>query len=179
MPTHYLHTRRLELQPLSAADANEVHAAITPTLTRFMAFDPPESAQAFEGIWRGWLRHIDEGSEYTFVVRERRTGTFIGITAVHDAQTRQPELGIWIAEREQGKGYGREAVTAALRWCVARFSPEAFRYPVAVENLASRRIAEGLGGVVVRTEQVAKYLQVVYRIPAALGSEPFSGGKGL
>ncbi|MDT3487548.1 GNAT family N-acetyltransferase [Stenotrophomonas maltophilia] len=178
-PMRYLQTQRLALQPFSAVDANEVHAAITPTLTRFMAFDPPESAQAFEAIWREWIRRIDEGSEYTFVVRERQAGSFIGIAAVHEAQTREPELGIWIGEHEHGKGYGRDAVAAAMQWCSAQCSPEAFRYPVAVENLASRRIAEGLGGVVVRTEQAAKYLQVVYRIPAALGSEPLFGGKGI
>ncbi|WP_313439705.1 GNAT family N-acetyltransferase [Stenotrophomonas sp.] len=177
MPT--LQTARLVLQPFSPTDAGEVFAGITPTLTRYMAFDPPASVQAFEAIWCEWIRRIDEGSEYTFVVRERQAGSFIGIAAVHDAQTREPELGIWIAEREHGKGYGREAVAAAMQWCSAQCSPVAFQYPVAVENLASRRIAEGLGGVVVRTEQAAKYLQVVYRIPAAPGSEPFSGGKGL
>ena len=117
-----------------------------------------------------WLRRIAEGSEYTFVVRERRTGTFSGIAAVHDAQTPEPELGIWISEREHGKGYGREAVASAMRWCVAECSPEAFRYPVAVQNVASRRIAEGLGGRVVATEQTGRFEQVVYRIPAAPGS---------
>jgi len=167
---HYIQTQRLELQPFCADDADEVFAAITPTLTRFMAFDPPKSTQSFEGIWRGWLPRIAEGSEYTFVVRERRTGTFIGIAAVHDTQTREPELGIWISEREHGKGYGREAVASAMRWCVAEFSPEAFRYPVAVQNVASRRIAEGLGGRVVATEQTGRFEQVVYRIPGAPGS---------
>ncbi|KAF1017472.1 MAG: hypothetical protein GAK31_00737 [Stenotrophomonas maltophilia] len=174
-----LHTRRLALQPFSPADADEAFAALTPALTRYMAFDPPPSAQAFECIWRAWIRRIDEGSEATFVVRERQTGDFIGIAAVHDAQAREPELGIWISEREHGKGYGREAVAAAMQWCALQFSSVAFSYPVAVENLPSRRTAEALGGQVVATEQTAKFTQVVYRLPAERGSDPFSSGKGI
>jgi hypothetical protein len=42
---------RLQIRPFSAADADEVFDAITPTLTRFMAFDPPHSRSAFETIW--------------------------------------------------------------------------------------------------------------------------------
>jgi hypothetical protein len=39
-------------------------------------------------------------------------GTFIGITALHVAQMREPELVIWITGREYGSGYGHEPVAA-------------------------------------------------------------------
>ncbi|HIE4005530.1 TPA: hypothetical protein ACXNIM_001771 [Stenotrophomonas maltophilia] len=43
----------------------------------------------------------------------------------------------------------------------------AFRYPVAEQNLPSRRLAESLGGIPVAREQNVKYTAIVYRIPAA------------
>jgi RimJ/RimL family protein N-acetyltransferase len=56
-------------------------------------------------------------------------------------------------------------VRAVVHWCAERLAAVAYRYPVAVDNVASRRIAEALGGQVVGTEQSAKFAAVVYRIP--------------
>lgn len=161
-----LKTQRLILQPFSHADAAEVFAGITPTLTRYMTFDPPDSLQSFETIGQQWSRLIDEGSEYTFVIRQRRNRDFIGIAAAHRVTEQEPELGIWVSEREQGRGYGYEAVAAVVNWCAGSFSPAAYRYPVAEENLPSRRIAERLGGQVTATEKSAKFTSLIYRIPA-------------
>lgn len=65
-----------------------------------------------------------------------------------------------------GQGHGREAVAALAAWAAETFAPQSFSYPVAEANTASRRIAEGLGGVVVEQQQRPKYAAVIYRIPA-------------
>lgn len=162
-----LQSARLWLRPFSAADAGEVYDAITPTLTRFMAFDPPASRAAFAVIWQGWLLTIAQGSDLTFVLRHRQTEAFIGLAGLHEVQAPEPELGIWVAEPVQGHGYGCEAVRAVATWCSETFAPAAFRYPVAEANHASRRIAQIMGGEIVAHETTPKYASVVYRIPAA------------
>ena len=53
-----------------------------------------------------------------------------------------------------------------MRWASATVDREGFLYPVAVQNTASRRIAERLGGEIIATRSGAKYDSVVYRIPA-------------
>ena len=58
-----------------------------------------------------------------------------------------PELGIWLRKEAQDQGYGREMLTTVIAWAIDRFKPQGFIYPVAEENLRSRRLAEGLGGV--------------------------------
>lgn len=161
-----IQTERLRISPFSAADADEAFAAITPSLTRFMAFDPPSSRAAFGAIWRRWLLAIADGSDLTFAIRHRQTGGFIGLAGLHDAGAPEPELGIWVSEREHGHGYGREAVRAVAAWGEAALGPVAFRYPVAEANHASRRIAEDMGGQVVDRETTPKYASVIYRIPA-------------
>ncbi|WP_246678328.1 MULTISPECIES: hypothetical protein [unclassified Mesorhizobium] len=60
---------------------------------------------------------------------------------------------------------GREAVAAVAAWASDAFNPDCFEYPAAEENVASRRIAEGLGGSIVETRSNSKYTSVVYRIP--------------
>ncbi|MCV9909972.1 GNAT family N-acetyltransferase [Brucella sp. HL-2] len=161
-----IQTERLQLRPFSAADSGEAFDSITPTLTRFMAFDPPPSRSAFEVVWRRWLCTIADGSDLTFVIRHRESGSFIGLAGLHNTQSPEPELGIWVSEQEHGHGYGREAVRAVVKWSASVFSPRAFRYPVAEANHASRRIPEEMGGQVVDHDITPKYRSVIYRIPS-------------
>ncbi len=155
---------RLLLKPFTPADAEEAFACITPTLTRYMSFDPPPSTLAFEAIWRKWLDDIEAGRDFVFAIRSHATGAFIGLCGLHRTFDPEPELGIWIRESEHGHGYGREAVTAVFAWGAKHFAPAAFIYPVAEANTPSRRIAESLGGVPVSHRSGPKYRAVVYRI---------------
>ena len=159
-------SQRLALRPFTAADADEAFACITPTLTRYLSFEPPSAPADFEAVWRGWLREIAAGTDFNFTLRERTSGRFTGLLGLHRARDAEPELGIWIREDAHGRGYGREAVAALAAWAVETFAPQSFSYPVAEANTASRRIAEGLGGIVVEQQQRPKYASVVYRLPA-------------
>lgn len=159
-------SQRLALRPFTAADADEAFACITPTLTRYLSFEPPSTPAGFEAVWRGWLEEIAAGTDFNFTLRERTSGRFTGLLGLHRALDVEPELGIWIREDAHGQGHGREAVAALAAWAVETFAPQSFSYPVAEANTASRRIAEGLGGVVVEQQQRPKYAAVIYRIPA-------------
>uniref|UniRef100_B8DIT2 Acetyltransferase n=1 Tax=Nitratidesulfovibrio vulgaris (strain DSM 19637 / Miyazaki F) TaxID=883 RepID=B8DIT2_NITV9 len=158
-------SNRLLLTPFSAHDADEAYCCITPTLTRFMAWDPPATRGEFDQVWQSWLLAIQNGLELTFAIRALSSKHFLGVAALHHAQTPTPELGIWIREDCHGHGYGQEAVTALATWATAFFKPTSFIYPVAEENHASRRIAEHLGGVVFDRKVERKYTSVIYRIP--------------
>ena len=137
-----IQSSRITLKPFTAHDADESYHCITPTLTRFMSWEPPENRQVYDGIWQGWIQHIAEGSEYVFVIRHAESEEFLGLGGLHDVQSKTPELGIWIREDRHGAGYGKEAVTAIANLASADFDFEHFIYPVAIENHASCRIAE-------------------------------------
>ncbi|CAJ49854.1 GNAT family N-acetyltransferase [Bordetella avium] len=151
------------LRPFAPSDAAEAFSCITPTLTRYMTFEPAPSAADFETVWRAWLPAIAAGTDFTFTLRS--DGRFIGLAGLHRTGDPEPELGIWVRESEHRQGYGKEAVAAVAAWAGAAFAARALRYPVAEKNLPSRRIAERLGGQVFAHEQKAKYLALIYRIP--------------
>lgn len=46
-----------------------------------------------------------------------------------------------------------------------KIQPEYFLYPVAIDNHASRKLAEFLGGVVTGKKNEKKYQTVIYHIP--------------
>lgn len=160
-----IETERLRLKLFTADDADEIFAAITPAITRFMQWEPPRSPTAFAEVWRSWLAPILDGSDLHFVARSLAHDRCLGLVGLHAAKTACPEIGIWIREDAHGSGIGWEAVAAVAAWASKELNPDCFEYPVAEQNVASRRIAEGLGGVIVGRRSNPKYVSVVYRIP--------------
>ena len=158
-------SERLRLKLFAAGDAEEIFAAITPAITRFMQWEPPRSPAAFAEVWRSWLAPILDGSGLHFVVRALADDRCLGLVGLHAARTVCPELGIWIREDAQGNGIGREAVASVVEWASKELNPDCFEYPVAEENVASRRVAECLGGSIIGGRSNSKYAAVVYRIP--------------
>ena len=157
-------TNRLTLRLFTEHDASEAFAAATPSVSRFMTWEPSISAEEFATVWRPWLSAMRAGSEFHFVIRAN--SEFAGLAGLHGLKESLPELGIWLKELAQGHGYGYEAIEALIVWASQTFGPSAFRWPVAVDNIRSRKLAEKLGGVPIGTYNPPKYAGVLYRIPA-------------
>jgi RimJ/RimL family protein N-acetyltransferase len=159
-------TPRLELRPLTPGDAAKIFAAITPDLTRFMAWEPPVSPAAMAGSQSHQMWAMAAGSDLHLVIRLKGNGEFLGRAGLHAIGSAEPELGIWIKETAQSRGYGSEAVKALAAWAAPRFAIANFVWPVAEENLRSRRLPEALGGVPIRSTDRPKYRAMIYRVPA-------------
>ena len=163
---------RLSLRTFTPADAPEIFAAVSPTITRFTAWDPSPSPAAFAEVWRQWLPRMTAGTDLSLVIRLRATDEFLGVAGIHCIGSAEPEVGIWLKETAHGLGYGREAIGAIVEWAPAQIRAAALIYPVAKQNLPSRRLAESLHGTIVGERKLRKSSgvvldEVVYRIPAA------------
>jgi RimJ/RimL family protein N-acetyltransferase len=162
---------RLSLRAFAAGDVPEAFAEATPTIARFMSWEPFPSVEAFIDAWCEWLRRMRAGEDLPLTVRLRSTGEFLGVAAIHDIGGAEVTTGIWIKEALHGRGYGREAIAAIVKWASASIGAKTFIYPVVEQNHPSRRLAESLGGVIVGSRVLKKasgavFDQVVYRIPA-------------
>ena len=87
------------------------------------------------------------GTDLNLVIRLKDSGEFIGRAGLHAIGSAEPALGIWLKETAQSRGYGSEAIAALAAWAAPRFAIANFIWPVAEENVPSRRLAEALGGV--------------------------------
>ena len=167
-----LFANRLALRAFTPADAPEVFVAASPAIARFMSWDPSPSLAAFAEVWSQWLLRMAAGTDLSLVIRLRVTDEFLGVAGMHRIGSAEPEVGIWLKETAQGFGYGREAVAAIVQWAPAHIGATALIYPVAKQNLPSRRLAESLHGAIVGERKLRKSSgvvldEVVYRIPAA------------
>ena len=87
------------------------------------------------------------------------------MASLEGADSVSPELGLWLKESVHGQGFGLEVVATLVEWGHATLGKASFIYPVAVQNTASRRIAEKLRGEIIGNRKNPKYESVVYRIP--------------
>jgi RimJ/RimL family protein N-acetyltransferase len=154
---------RLQLSQFQMTDAQEVFGCITPAITRFMPWEPPS--------WSEYVTRCEkrvqaaEPNRFSFVIRRRDNGECLGMASFEDADSVSPELGLWLKESAHGQGFGQEVVAALVKWGHATFGKGSFIYPVAIKNVASRRIAENLRGEIIGNRTNPKYDSVVYRIP--------------
>lgn len=159
---------RLQLREFQMMDAEEVFGCITPGITRFMPWEPPSWS---EYVTRCEKRvQAPEPAKFYFVIRRLDNGECLGMASLEDADSVSPELGLWLKESAHGQGFGREVVASLVEWGHASLGKGSFTYPVAVENMASRRIAEKLHGEIIGNRANPKYDSVVYRIP--VGESP-------
>ncbi|MBC2885399.1 GNAT family N-acetyltransferase [Ochrobactrum sp. CM-21-5] len=165
MPDIEIISTRTIIRPFAEADASDIFASISPEITRFMAWDPPAILIDFEEIWRSWLSSLAELTDVHLVARGGKTARFVGIVGLHALQSTTPELGIWLRQDMHGMGYGRELIGAVTTWASKCTEIDYFVYPVAEENVASRRIAEAYGGKIKDKQEHPKYSSVVYHIP--------------
>jgi RimJ/RimL family protein N-acetyltransferase len=107
-----------------------------------------------------------EPNKFSFVARKVDNEECLGMASLKDADSVWPELGLWLKETAHRQGFGQEVVAALVEWGHAFLGKGSFIYPVAVQNIASRRIAENLGGEIIGTRANPKYDSVIYRIPS-------------
>jgi len=154
---------RLQLSQFQMMDAQEVFACITLPIARFMPWEPPSWS---EYVTRCQKRaQAPDPNNFSFVIRRLDNNECLGMASFEGADSVSPELGLWLKESVHGQGFGREVVAALVEWGHATLGKERFIYPVAVQNTASRRIAEKLHGEIIAKLKKPKYECMVYRIP--------------
>jgi len=153
----------LQLSQFQMMDAQVVFECITPAIAKFMPWEPPS--------WSEYVARCEkrvqapEPNKFSFVIRRLDNRESLGMASFENAGSASPELGLWLKESAHGQGFGLEVVTALVEWGHATLGKASFLYPVAIENTASRRIAEKLHGEIIGKRTNPKYESVVYRIP--------------
>jgi ribosomal-protein-alanine N-acetyltransferase len=145
-----IETERLKLIPLSNKYKEDVFREFTDEITTYMYPKPNESMEALDKHYEETLEEMKRGEDYSFTVIDKNTEEFLGRGGLHQPHTRNPELGIWLKKSAHGNGYGREAMTAVKKWADENLRYEYIAYPVDKRNIASRKIAESMGGKIMK-----------------------------
>jgi [ribosomal protein S5]-alanine N-acetyltransferase len=163
-------TSRLLLKPISMAYKEDIFREFTAEITTYLRSCPHESIYETKSLISEALADILIGNDAILVILKKDNQEFLGCTGIHELNSRQPELGIWLKKSAHGNGYGLEAIIGVKKWIEENLDYEYIVYPVDKANMPSRRIPERLGGKVFRewdeTNLSGKILHLIeYRIP--------------
>lgn len=145
-----IETERLILKPLAPEYADKIFPEFTDEITKFMFPSTPHDISETEKFINDSINKMKLGEEIVVSISDKATGEFLGSGGLHHIDKPTPELGIWIKKGAHGQKIGQEAVAGLKRWADENLTYQYLTYPVAVENIASRKIPESLGGRVVR-----------------------------
>lgn len=150
-----IETENLLLIPVSMDYAEEMFKEFTDEITKYMYPPTPKEIKETASFVVESIDKFLKSEDVTVVVLKKDTHEYLGNAGIHKINTKTPELGVWIKKGAHGHGYGKEAVTGLKEWADKNLDYEYIKYPVAEENIASRKIPESLGG-----KEVNKYSQV-------------------
>lgn len=139
-------TERLILKPVSLEYAGMIFPEFTDEITKYMFPSTTKKVEETEKFITDSIEKIKKGIDLNISIFEKNTNEFLGCGGIHHIDTKTPELGIWIKKSAHGKKYGREAVAGLKEWADRNLEYEYLIYPVATENIPSRKIPESLGG---------------------------------
>lgn len=169
-----IETDRLLIVPVAMKYKEAIFREFQEPVTKFMYPKPAKEIAETEQFIKESLEGLKKGTNLQMVILTKAavkaTAEFLGCAGLHDLDKEKPEMGIWIKASAHGKKYGREAMAGVKQWADQNLRYGHIRYPVAAQNIASRKIAESLGGKVQKeykkTMQSGRvYLMVEYWIP--------------
>lgn len=165
----FLETERLLLVPINHKYKEDIFREFTPEVAVFLFPQPSSDIQHTIEFIESSLQNIIKSEDLQLVALDKNTKEFLGCVGLHKLQDKVPELGLWFKRSTWGRGYGRESMMALKEWAKDNLICSQLKYPVAKDNLPSRKIAEILGGEIIR-EFVGKNMngremeEVEYRI---------------
>jgi len=163
-------SRRISLTLISERFSKDIYREFTAEITRYMMPPPPQDISETLEFIRSSIEGMQRSEEFVFAIVDTG-GQFLGCAGFHARESSlTPELGIWIKKSAHGSALGREAVHCLRDWASENLIVSHFIYPVEKNNLASRKIAESLGGAVIREQKVLSLSdnlldEVVYEVP--------------
>ncbi len=149
-PAYTLETDRLVIRCYDPKDAPAVHEVILRNKAHLVPFmgwarSEPSSLDERVELLRSFRGRFDLGDNYFYGIF-LDSGAFIGSTGLHpQGSSEELEIGYWIDERHERKGFVTEAVAALARHALVDLALGHVEIRCDPRNAGSNRVAEKLG----------------------------------
>jgi RimJ/RimL family protein N-acetyltransferase len=144
---------RIVLRPYRLDDAPAVFEAVDQSRTRLRLWMEWVDGHAALSDSEDYCRRVsvnwENRSDFALGIWHKETGRFLGGTGFHNTDWSVPsfEIGYWIREGDEGKGYVEDAVRLQVRFAFDVLGAERLVLTCDPENARSRRIPEAIGFV--------------------------------
>lgn len=141
--------QRLLLVPITQVYSEVIFKEFTDEITRYMIPATPKDIREIDSFIEASIANMEQGNDIILVILDNMTREFLGVCGLHGRPNpNEPMLGIWLKKSAHGNHYGQEAIKYLADWTRKNIVHSHMIYPCDKANIASRKIAEHLGGVV-------------------------------
>ncbi|HET8729429.1 MAG TPA: GNAT family N-acetyltransferase [Alphaproteobacteria bacterium] len=141
-------TERLLLRVVDPGDAVPLAGLMTPGISRWVAAWPyPLPVPVVDGMISDAIAAAVEGRTLPMVITTKEDRRIVGWIKLDRGEAASPtaELGYWIGEEAQGKGFAYEAAAAVIDAGFDRLNVQAVEAGAQPSNAASHRLLRKLG----------------------------------
>ncbi len=131
--------KKITIVPFDMKYLEDYYNNFNEEITRYQWPDPFESIEDARDLLRDFLDEMNREETLLFAIVD--TGDkFVGSVEMHGLSGDCPELGVWIVESEQGKGYAYEALKYILDYAHRKYGKTEFFYEADVRNSGSNKL---------------------------------------
>ena len=132
-------SERISIVPFEMKYLNNYFSGFDAEITKFQWPDPFESIEDARYILQEFLNEMGREETLLFSILSKNDD-FIGSVEIHGLTKDCPELGIWIIESQQNKGYAYEALNAVLAYVRSKYDKTEFYYEADIRNIGSIKL---------------------------------------
>ncbi|MBB1151070.1 GNAT family N-acetyltransferase [Myroides sp. NP-2] len=130
---------------ITTADAPLLQRHFTPAVGQYLSIDSFAHPLLVAEYIRQSQLEMKEGSCLVLLVFEKQGNAFIGCVTINDINLHTAEIGLWVTEKQQGKGYGTHLLQQVLSIIAASIPTKKILYTVEKENQRSINLCEKFG----------------------------------
>ncbi len=141
-----IETKRLNIVPFREEFLKNYYKEFTENIVRFQYPDAFKSIEDARNLVSRFVEDMKKGEMLELVILSK-DNEFLGSFEVFGLNEEVPELGLWIKEREHGKGYGHEAMVAIVDYLNSTGKYTSYLYEVDKRNIESINLIKKFNGI--------------------------------
>ncbi len=135
--------KRIKVIPFDMKYLEDYYINFNEKITRYQWPDPFESIEDAKALLKDFLDEMEKEETLIFAVVDADE-RFVGSVEMHGLSGDSPELGVWIIESDQGKGYAFDALNFMLDYAHREYGKTKFFYEADVRNAGSNKLLNKL-----------------------------------
>ncbi|MGS4344458.1 GNAT family N-acetyltransferase [Myroides odoratus] len=138
-------TEDLWFRPIQATDGAYLQQHFTPSIGQYLSIDSFAHPTLVAAYIKQSQVEMEHGTCLVLLVFERDSQDFVGCLTLNDIHHYSVEIGLWVSENKQGKGYGSALLKQAIAIIETSIPTQQIIYTVEKENQRSIALCEHYG----------------------------------
>ncbi|SHI49965.1 GNAT family N-acetyltransferase [Pseudobutyrivibrio xylanivorans] len=134
----------MHIEPFDMKYLNDYFNGFNEEITKYQWPEPFENIEASKDMLQEFMDEMEKGETLFYSVISD-DDKFIGSVEMHGMTSDCPELGVWIIENEQRKGFAYAALKKLLKYAARTYDKKKFYYEADIRNEGSMKLLSRFG----------------------------------